>query len=237
MRLRFLAASLVTLFALTGVARADTPAQTQKWEMFDEEDGIRMYRHDVAGSSIVALRGEGFIEAPITRVASVLADRKRSTEWIDRLVKTKLLREISETESIEWDHIKTPTPLKDRDFVFKTIISTDPAKKKVIFSYYSVTDPLAPETDDYVRGSFKAGKFELTMATRTNKDGSKTRGTIVNAEVEVDPRGSVPKFIVNMVQKSWPHTTLMSLRKQVAKPDIKDDKRVVERLTREGFLQ
>ena len=235
MRLRFLAASLVTLFALTSVAHADTPAQAPKWEMFDEEDGVQMYRHDVAGSSIVALRGEGFVEAPITRVASVLLDRKRSTEWIDRLVKTKLLREISDTESIEWDHIKTPTPLKDRDFVFKTSISTDPAKKKVTFSYYSVSDPLAPETDDYVRGSFKAGKFELTMATRTNKDGSKTRGTIVNAEVEVDPRGSVPKFIVNMVQESWPHTTLMALRKQVAKPDIKDDKRVVERLTREGF--
>jgi hypothetical protein len=205
--------------------------------MFDEEDGIKMYRHDVAGSSIVALRGEGFVAAPITRVASVLVDRKRSTEWIDRLVKTKLLRELSDTESVEWDHIKTPTPLKDRDFVFKTTIATDPAQKKVVFSYHSVTDPLAPETDDYVRGSFKNGKFELTMASRKNKDGSITRGTIVNAEVEVDPRGSVPKFIVNMVQKSWPHQTLVALRKQVAKPDIKDDKRVVDRLTREGFLQ
>jgi hypothetical protein len=170
-------------------------------------------------------------------VASVLVDRKRSTEWIDRLVKTKLIRQISETESVEWDHIKTPSPLKDRDFVFKTTISTDPAKKRVTFNYYSVSDPLAPETDDYVRGTFKAGKFELTMASRKNADGTVTKGTIVNAEVEVDPRGSVPKFIVNMVQKSWPHTTLMALRKQVAKPDIKDDQRVVDRLTREGFFQ
>ena len=237
MRLRLLAASLLTAVALAGVVQADQPAAASKWEQFDEDDGIKMFRRDVAGSSIVALRGEGFVAAPITRVASVLIDRKRSVEWIDRLVKTKLLRQVSDTESIEWDHIKTPSPLKDRDFVFKSSISTDPAKKKVIFSYYSVTDPLAPETDDYVRGSFKGGKFELTMATRTNKDGTKTRGTIVNAEVEVDPRGSVPKFIVNMVQKSWPHTTLMALRKQVAKPDIKDDARVVERLTREGFLQ
>jgi hypothetical protein len=219
----------------SGLAYADSPSS--KWEQFDEEDGIKMYRHDVAGSAIVALRGEGFVAAPITRVASVLVDRKRSTEWIDRLVKTKLLRQISDTESVEWDHIKTPTPLKDRDFVFKTTITTDPAKKKVVFSYYSVTDPLAPETDDYVRGTFKAGKFELTMATRKNRDGTTTRGTIVNAEVEVDPRGSVPKFIVNMVQKSWPHQTLTALRKQVAKPDIKDDARVVDRLTREGFLQ
>lgn len=236
MRLRLLALSLLATIAIEGTALADPPTPAAKWEMFDEEDGVRCYRRDVAGSDIVALRGEGFIAAPIERVASVIIDRKRATEWIDRLAKTKVLREISETESINWNHIKTPTPLKDRDFVFKTVLSTDPAKKKVLVNYHSVTDKLAPEYDAYVRGHFQSGKFELTMAERTNKDGSKTKGTIVVAEVVVDPRGSVPKFIVNMVQKSWPHKTLTALRKQVAKPDIKDDKRVVDRLTREGFL-
>ncbi len=238
MRARLLVATWLTAFALTAVAHAaDPPKNTAQWEQFDEQDGIRMYRRDVPGTSVVGLRGEGFIAAPIVRVASVLADRKRSTEWIDRLVKTKVIREVSESESINWNHIKTPSPLKDRDFVFKTLITTDPAKKKVVFSYYSVKDPIAPEYDDYVRGSFQSGKFELTMAERTNKDGTKTRGTIVVAEVVVDPMGAVPTFIVNMVQKSWPHKTLTALRKQVAKPDIKDDKRVVDRLTREGFLQ
>ncbi len=237
MRLCSLAVSLLVALSLNGVASAEEPAKAApKWEQFDQEDGIRMFRRDVPGSSIVALRGEGFIEAPITKVASVLADRKRSPEWIDRLVKTKVLRELSETEAINWNHIKTPTPLKDRDFVFKTVISTNPAKKQVVFSYYSVKDPLAPEYDAYVRGSFQQGKFELTMGERTNRDGTKTRGTIVVAEVIVDPRGSVPTFIVNMVQKSWPHKTLTALRRQVQKPDIKDDPRVVERLTREGFL-
>jgi hypothetical protein len=237
MRLRPIAATLLTALALTTAAHADPPKDAAQWEQFDEEDGIRMYRRDVPGTSVVGLRGEGFVAAPIVRVASVLADRKRATEWIDRLVKTKVIREINESESINWNHIKTPSPLKDRDFVFRTLITTDAAKKKVVFSYYSVTDPLAPEYDDYVRGSFKSGKFELTMAERTNKDGSKTKGTIVVAEVVVDPKGAVPTFIVNMVQKSWPHKTLTALRKQVAKPDIKDDKRVVDRLTREGFLQ
>jgi len=237
MRLPGLLVGLLCALTLPASAVAGGPPAAPKWEEFDQEDGIRMYRHDVPGSSIVALRGEGFVEAPITRVASVLADRKRSTEWIDRLVKTKLIRQLSETETVEWDHIRTPTPLKDRDFVFKTSITTDPAKKKVVFSYRSVSDPLAPETDAYVRGIFKNGKFELTMASRKNADGSVTKGTIVNAEVEVDPRGSVPTFIVNMVQKSWPYQTLTALRKQVAKPDIKDDPRVVERLTREGFFR
>jgi hypothetical protein len=237
MHLRLLVFNIVIALTVASVASADSPARAPQWEQFDQEDGIRMYRRDVPGSDVVALRGDGFVAAPITRVASVFLDRKRSTEWIDRLAKAKVIRRISDTEQVEWDHIKTPTPLKDRDFVVKTRITTDPAKKQVIFTYQSVTDPLAPETSDYVRGTFHNGKFELTMGTRKNADGTVTKGTIVSAEVEVDPRGSVPKFIVNMVQKSWPYQTLTSLRKQVAKPDIKEDQRVVERLTREGFFQ
>jgi hypothetical protein len=237
MRLRLVTMTLLAALCFSGTAVADSPAPASKWEMFDEEDGVRCYRRDVAGTDIVALRGEGFVAAPITRVASVLVDRSRAHEWIDRLGKTKMLRHLSETESINWNHVKTPTPLKDRDFVFKAVLSTDPAKKKVVLSYFSVTDPLAPVTDHYVRGHFQSGKFELTAVERTNKDGTKTKGTQVVAEVIVDPRGSVPKFLVNMFQKSWPHKTITSLRKQVAKPDIKDEKVIVERLTREGFLQ
>jgi hypothetical protein len=237
MRLRLVTISLFAALSIAGLAVADSPAPAPKWELFDEEDGVRCFRRDVAGTDIVALRGEGFVAAPITRVASVLVNRSRAHEWIDRLVKAKMLRQISETESINWNHIKTPTPFQDRDFVFKAVVSTDPAKKKFVVSYFSVTDPLAPVTDHYVRGHFKSGKFELTMVERTNKDGSKTKGTHVVAEVILDPRGSVPKFLVNMVQKTWPHKTITSLRKQVAKPDIKDEKLVVDRLAREGFLQ
>jgi hypothetical protein len=237
MRLRLFAVSLFAALSVAGLASADTPAPAPKWELFDEEDGVRCYRRDVAGTDVVALRGEGFVPAPITRVASVLVNRSRAHEWIDRLARTKMLRQISETESINWNHIKTPSPLQDRDFVFKAVLSTDPAKKKFMVTYFSVTDPLAPATDDYVRGHFKSGKFELTMVERTNKDGTKTKGTHVVAEVIVDPRGSVPKFLVNMVQKDWPHQTITALRRQVGKPDIKDEKLVVERLTREGFLQ
>jgi hypothetical protein len=236
MRLNLAAISLFATLSVAGLAFADTPAQKARWELFDEEDGVRCFRRDVAGTDIVALRGEGFVAAPITRVASVLVNRNRAHEWIDRLVRTKVLRHISESESINWNHIKTPTPLKDRDFVFKAVVSTDPTKKKFVVSYFSVTDPLAPATDDYVRGHFKSGKFELTVAERTNKDGTKTRGTHVVAEVVLDPRGSVPKFLVNMAQKDWPHQTITALRKQVAKPDVKDEKLLVERLTREGFL-
>ena len=69
MRLRSFAISLFAALSIQGSALADAPAPAPKWEMFDEEDGVRCFRRDVAGTDIVALRGEGFVAAPITRVA------------------------------------------------------------------------------------------------------------------------------------------------------------------------
>ena len=50
-----------------------------------------------------------------------------------------------------------------------------------------------------------------------------------------DPRGSVAKWIVNLVQKDWPHKTIASLRRQVAKPDIKDQARLKQLLSEKGY--
>ena len=210
----------------TGYAAASAPKEPP-WEKFDEDEGIAVFRREVPGSPIIALRGEGVVNAPILRVASVLLDTTRSTEWIDRLAEIKVLRKLSPDEEIHWTHIETPVVLKDRDFVFSIKLELDPARKQVSFNYRSVYDSGAPKTD-FVRGEFKFGTFTLTSI----EGGKKTR---VLAQVLADPKGSVAKWIVNLVQKSWPHKTIASLRKQVAKPDIKDDARLKALLIQNGY--
>ncbi|HET9929584.1 MAG TPA: START domain-containing protein [Polyangiaceae bacterium] len=207
-------------------ARGDSP-RVQAWEKFDEDDGIAVYRRDVAGTPVVALRGEGIVDAPLLRVASVLVDTKRATEWIDSLAEARTVRRVSETEYVEWDHIATPFVLKDRDFVFDAKLEFKPAQKQVVLNYHSVNDKDAPKTD-YIRGEFIYGTFALTSV-----DGGKR--TRVLAEVLCDPKGSVAKWIVNLFQKSWPHNTVVALREQVKKADIKDDPRLKAELARLGY--
>ena len=224
MRRALLACALLTgtAFAATAAAPKDPP-----WEKFDEDEGIAVFRREVAGSPIIALRGEGVVDAPILRVASVLVDTARSAEWIDRLAEVKVVRKINDDEQIHWTHITTPVVLKDRDFVFDIKLELDPANKKVFLNYHSVYDSGAPKTD-YVRGEFKYGTFTLTSID----GGKKTR---VLAEVLADPKGSVAKWIVNLVQKDWPHKTIASLRKQVAKPNIVDQPHLRELFSQKGY--
>ncbi|MEO7035454.1 MAG: START domain-containing protein [Polyangiaceae bacterium] len=216
------------LVCLSAVANADgAAAKAAPWEKFDEADGISVFRREVAGSPIIALRGEGVVNAPILRVASVLVDSARAPEWIDKLAEVKVIRQLNDDEYIHWNHIATPMILKDRDFVFDIKLVLDPPNKKVMLNYHSVYDSGAPKTD-YVRGEFEDGAFVLTSIEGGKK-------TLVVAQVLADPKGSVAKWIVNMFQKSWAHNTIASLRKQVAKADIKDQPRLKDLLSQQGY--
>src|SRR5450432_275966 len=111
-------ALLVGTLCCGTLVAASSATKAPPWEKFDEDDGIAVFRREVPGSAIIALRGEGVVNAPILRVASVLVDSSRATEWIDSLADTKVVRKLNDNEYIEWDHIVTPVILKDRDFVF-----------------------------------------------------------------------------------------------------------------------
>jgi hypothetical protein len=209
---------------------AAAPAQAPQptWEKIGDDEGIAVYRREVPGSPIVAFKGEGIIDASILRVSSVIVDSSRATEWIDSLKEARILRQVSETETIHYDHIGTPIVMKDRDFVSDCKLEFDPAQKKVMLKIHSVNDASAPATD-YIRGELLHSSFVLTSI----EHGAKTR---VVAEIHADPKGSVAKWIVNLFQKKWPHNTITSLRRQVAKPDIVEHPRLKQVLTENGYF-
>jgi hypothetical protein len=209
---------------------ANAPAQAPQpaWEKFGDDDGIAVYRREVPGSPIVAFKGEGVVDQSILRVASVIVDSSRATEWIDSLKEARILRQVSETETIHYDHVGTPIVMKDRDFVSDCKLEFDPAQKKVALKIHSVNDASAPQTS-YIRGELLQSSFTLTAI----EHGTKTR---VVAEIHADPKGSVAKWIVNMFQKKWPHNTITSLRKQSAKPDIVEHPRLKQVLTEHGYF-
>jgi len=216
------------LLTLPGTVSADAgPSQASPWEKFGEEDGIALFRREVTGSPIIALRGVGVVDAPLLRVASVLVDTSRSTEWVDRLAEVKVVRRLSDDQYVHWNHVNTPIVLRDRDFVYAIGLELDPTNKRLMLNYHSVYDSGAPKTN-YIRGEFKYGTFTLTSID----SGKKAR---VLAEVLADPKGSVAKWLVNLFQKSWPHATIANLRRQVAKKDIVDQPRLKELLAQKGY--
>jgi hypothetical protein len=196
---------------------ADGPPDTTfrvGWEKIAQTDGILVYRKEVPGSPVVAFMGEGLVDAPLAKVASVILDASRAREWVDTLAENRVLRRISDAEHIEYSHVATPFLVKDRDFVSRVVVSYDRPTATLVERIASVEDPLAPRTG-HVRGRVIDGFFKLISLQGGNK-------TYFICQVHADPRGWLPKWIVNFFQRDWPLRSIRSLRKQVAKPDIRE---------------
>jgi START domain len=195
------------------------------WQSLDNTtDGIQIFKKETGEGSLVEFRGVGVVEAPLPLVATVVFDTDRRLEWIEGLVDSRIIHVEDNNNFVEYDHIRMPPFITDRDFVSTINISFDLTRKEMIFHYRPSDDPSAPHTD-YIRGSLIDTTFILTSIDNDKK-------TRVDAQFLCDPKGSIPRWLVNFFMKDWPKTTFRNLRKEVLKPDLSVDPRYSKLLTR-----
>lgn len=190
---------------------AETAAS--EWTEVARSPEVTVYRKEFADSPIHAYRADAQLAAALDKVVAVVVDTKRRPEWAERVREATVLQQISATEHIEHVVTRVPWPLKDRDFVVQTKLIPDRASKTLRIEVRSVEHPKAPETGKYVRGIIHRADFVL-KATEQGK------ATEVKSESHVDPKGSIPSWIINLIQKSFPRKSVANLMKQAAKPDI-----------------
>jgi hypothetical protein len=181
------------------------------WQKVSDSSEVISYKREVPGSSLVAFAGEGDVDAPIAKVIGIVVDSKHWTEWADHLEDNHVVEEISRHERIDYQHIGTPIVMKDRDFVLRLTSSYDSKSKIWTVEFHSIEHPKAPPTD-YVRGTLMSSKFAL-KAIGPNR-------THTWVEIHVDPKGSVPKWIVNLFQRGWARNTIQGIRKLIGNPEI-----------------
>lgn len=197
------------LLAVVSIAR---PAAADDWKLWNTSRDIQVYRRTVPGTDVVAFKGVGTIDAPVWRIASILLDTRRAPEWADSLKESRVVRRLGPDDYIEYNHLGMPLVVKDRDFVSEVRIEIDSDAKTFALVYRPADDPSAPATRN-VRGEILAGRFEAVAID----EGRRTRLT---AELQADPKGLLPTWIVNLFQRNWPVTTFEHLRAQAAKLDI-----------------
>jgi hypothetical protein len=187
------------------------PVQAEDWKLTGSEHGIEIYRREVPGSGIVALKGSGTVDAPLWKIASILLDTKRAPEWVDSLKESRVLRRLGLNRYVEYNHIAGPLVMKDRDFVSDVAIEVDSRAKTFALIYTPSDDPGVPASR-HVRGEIISGVFRAISLDNARTD--------LTAELHCDPKGALPKWIVNLFQRNWPQNTFEAIRSQAVKPDI-----------------
>ncbi len=202
-------ALFLVFYALNLPAR---PSITQGWEQIDRTEGIEVFRKAIDGSDVVAFRGIGEIEAPIEKVLWVLLDNSHRTEWVDRLKSSTILEEANRPfEYVVYQEFSLPWPINNRDFVYQA--KAEKIGKQIVLNMHSVNRDRVPQTAG-VRAELYHSAYRMKPLSQ-----NKTR---LEVEIHSDPKGMLPKWLVNLIQKSWPSKTLKGIRIQVKKEFVKN---------------
>jgi len=191
------------------------------WKKFDHVDEVTLFKASVPGKDVVAFRGEAIIDAPIERLISAFGDQKRKPEWMDDLIKVVTVQKFTETKQIEYYHSAAPWPLDDRDFLYMAEFDYFPKEKTFVLNLQNATHKDYPKKKGIVRAMLHESNYFISKT----EDSDKTK---IAAEILFDPMGSVPKWVVNLVQKKWPVNTLNGLRKLMKDETFKTNKQVIK---------
>jgi len=194
---------------------------TARWEKIKEKNNVLVFKADIPGTDVVAFRGVSDINAPIENVVSVIHDVSRIKEWMSDLKSSHIVEQKSKFEKIEYNRTTAPWPISDRDFVYSVNVKVDKANKSVDILIENAVHTGAPEVKSVVRGLLHSSRYFI----KTNPDGKSTH---IEVEILADPKGSIPKWVVNLFQSGWPSNTINGIRKIATEPNYKVHSDVAE---------
>uniref|UniRef100_A0A8C5NJK1 START domain-containing protein 10 n=1 Tax=Junco hyemalis TaxID=40217 RepID=A0A8C5NJK1_JUNHY len=130
-------------------------------------------------------------DVPAETLYDVLHDTRYRSKWDSNMIETYDIGRLTVNADVGYYSWKCPSPLKNRDFV--TLRSWLPLGNDYMIINYSVKHPKYPPRKDFVR----AVSLQTGYLIKANGDGA----CILYYLTQVDPRGSLPKWVVNRVSQ------------------------------------
>jgi len=182
-------------------------AYAKGWSSLGVINGVKVSRMSVEGSPLFAFRGERVADIPLDVLVATFADPKERSKWVN-MYKDHKTFEKSELREVYWIRFDLPPLISDRDYVLESVAKIDKEKAKLSVEIKSVEHPKAPK-GCCVRAEVKRTYYVFTALSPTK--------TKMEVEVHTNPKGLLPGWLINMIQKKWPANTLNSLYKRALK--------------------
>lgn len=176
------------------------------WEKINEKSNISVFSTEAPGSDILKIKTQTIIIANISDIQSILNNVKHRKNWVPYLKESSIIEDVSSTENIEYSLFSAPWPASDRELVYKiTHISNNEGSS--VYEMRSTQHIQKPENDSRIRSDLMESTYILT-ALSDNK-------TQVELIYHADPKGWLPNWIINIIQRILPYFILKNLRTQV----------------------
>lgn len=180
-----------------------------KWEALGSKKGVKLARKRLPASSLFAIRGEIVIASTVEKVARAIYDETKWTKWSANTAQALLLSNGPDTMKTVYQGMDMPFILSDRDVVYT-------------FGYEYIGDTLVfiGRTLPYRNSPKSVGVRMHLLEGRWFLKRTENNQTHLVMEILMDPKGSLPTWFVNLVQRDYPVGLLTSLARQAKRADV-----------------
>jgi len=178
-------------------------ADKHNWKLVTDENNIQVYVLNTGHSDIVKSKAQSNIKAPLQKIKAILDDINHRHEWVPYLKISKALSKYENNKRIEYSHFKAPWPASDRDFVYEIELVSE-TKNKLIYKMASVESALMPVDENKIRADLFETIYTLAVIDEQT--------TAVSLTFHADPKGWLPNWIKNIIQRVLPFKILENLK-------------------------
>jgi hypothetical protein len=199
---------LAALLCLAAVLCAGTSsAGAAGWEVIVERDGIIVSQRPAAGRKFPRLRAVGAVDGTPYEVLAILQDVPAYVHWLPDCVESSLVRTIDARRSVIYMRTDVPNPVADRDIVPEHTVTILDAPDRLRLAFRAIPWPDIKPQPGVVRMQLATGSYLVEAI-----DDSRAR---VTYEVDADPGGELPDWLVTMQSSRNPLETIAGLRRRL----------------------
>ncbi len=180
-----------------------------KWTTLTKEAGITVTTRREKNRQFPTFRGTGRVKSNIWDVIAVIQDASKYTQWLHQCSESGVIKRVDQVTQVVYSKVDSPWPVKDRDVVLRGKIDFINPHKEVKIRFRAIKHKHKKGQSDVVRMPLVEGHWYI-VAMGEDK-------TLVEYQVNADPGGELPPWLVEQASKELPLFTLRNLRKQVSK--------------------
>jgi hypothetical protein len=193
--------SIVFLFLPTSLLFGQSNCELRK-----DQDSIKVYTCSKDESKFKSIKASFEVNATAPELAAMVMDIAGYNEWQYKTINPKILKWINKQELIYYVEIVAPWPVSNRDLIVHLKIEQDPLTKRMVFTANGLPDYI-PVKEGITRVPMSKSTW-IVVPVSANK-------MRVEYSMNIDPSGSVPAWMVNMVSAEGPFESFYTLKNKI----------------------
>jgi len=168
-----------------------------------DRDSIKVYTCPSEHLKFKSIKASFTVHARLSQLVALVLDVNNYCDWQYQTIRSRLLKKINEREVIYYTEIAAPWPISNRDMIVDLQLSQD-TKTKILTIIVKSVPRWAPEKDHLIRVQMSEGVWNVVPLSSSLLK--------VEYSILIDPGGSVPAWMVNMVSAQAPYDSFRTLK-------------------------